>query len=332
MRVLAGHDGGSGCAWYRVVLPLSELGKHGHQVTIGTAGTEAVRSRRGQFDVIVGSMLAGHDPSQLGTWRRLSAHGRLVYEIDDDPFSVETVNWQAYSTFARADVIDSVSHAAEVASLVTVTTEPLARVMRQHNPNVAVLPNCVPGWVCDHQRPRRDRLRVGWAGGASHGRDIQLVTRPVREFLNRNPGWDGHLVGTDYRPAVKHDRVGFTNWVSVMGNPRAFYESLDFDVGLAPLQWTVFASSKSCIKALEYAALGIPVIATDAEPYRDFVVHGVTGFLVKRDHEWLGYLQQLAADAGLRESMGAKAREHARAFTIEQNWWRWERAYSALLH
>jgi hypothetical protein len=70
------------------------------------------------------------------------------------------------------------------------------------------------------------------------------------------------------------------------------------------LQWTVFASSKSYIKALEYAALGIPVIASDAEPYRDFVVHGVTGFLVRRDHEWLSYLRELASDDGLRQSMG----------------------------
>ena len=242
MRILAGHDGGSGCAWYRLQMPLTELGKHGCQVTIGTAGTEAVRSKRGQFDVIVGQMLAAHDQSQLSTWRRLSAHGRLVYEIDDDPFSVETANWQAYSTFARASVIDAVTHSAEVAGLVTVTTEPLARVMRKINPDVAVLPNYVPGWVCDHQRPSRDRLRVGWAGGSSHGRDIRLVTRPLREFLDRNPGWDGLLCGTDFRPAVRHDRVGFTPWVDVMKDPRAYYGSLDFDVGLAPLQWTVFAS------------------------------------------------------------------------------------------
>jgi hypothetical protein len=331
VRILAGHDGSSGCAWYRMIMPLCEMGKHGHDVTIGTAGTRAVKSRRGQFDIITGQMLAAHDQSQLSTWRRLAAHGRLVYEIDDNPFSVEPVNWQAYSTFARADVIDAVTHSAEVASLVTVTTEPLAGVMRKINPNVAVLPNCVPGWVCDLERPRRERPRVGWVGGASHGRDIRLITRPLEQFLNRNPGWDGHLGGTDFRPAIKHERVGFTPWVSVTENPRPFYEAIDFDIGLAPLQWTVFASSKSYVKALEYAARGIPVIATDCEPYREFVLHGVTGFLVRRDHEWLKYMQELASDEGLRESMGAKAREHARAFTIERNWTRWAGAYGGLL-
>jgi glycosyltransferase involved in cell wall biosynthesis len=195
---------------------------------------------------------------------------------------------------------------------------------------VAILPNYVPGWVLDHQRPRRDRPRVGWAGGSSHGRDIQLITRPVQRFLDRHPGWDATLAGMDFRPAFKHDRVGFTPWVHVLDSPRPFYESVDFDIGLAPLQWTVFASSKSYIKALEYAALGIPVIATDAEPYREFVVHGVTGFLVRRDHEWLKYMSELAADDELRAKMGEAARDMARQHLIEDRWRDWADAYTAL--
>jgi len=91
-----------------------------------------------------------------------------------------------------------------------------------------------------------------------------------------------------------------------------------------------FVSHNSHIKALEYAARGITVIAFDAEPYSGFVVHGVTGFLVRRDHEWLRYLEELASDEGLRRSMGAKAKEVARAWTIEQGWTRWRDAYEAL--
>ena len=51
---------------------------------------------------------------------------------------------------------------------------------------------------------------------------------------------------------------------------------------------------------------------------------------MKRDHEWLKYMSELASDDGLREAMGAKAREHARQFTIEQNYRLWEQAYEGL--
>jgi glycosyltransferase involved in cell wall biosynthesis len=67
------------------------------------------------------------------------------------------------------------------------------------------------------------------------------------------------------------------------------------------------------------------------EPYRQFVLHGTTGFLVKRDHEWLKYLSELAADDGLREEMGAKAREHARSWAIDDGWKLWEQAYEGLV-
>jgi glycosyltransferase involved in cell wall biosynthesis len=335
MKIFAGHDG-SGCAWYRIILPLAEFGKHGHEVTLADASqhgpvhTATIRQAAGH-DLVVAQRWDRHEG--MGAWRRMAATSRLVYEVDDDVWSIEPVNWASYSRYSRDDVRDAVTHGAQVADLVTVTTEPLAEVMREHtgHQNVRVLPNYVPGWVCDLDRPVRDRPAVGWMGGASHGRDIGVIAQPVRRFLNRHPGWDMHLMGVDYRPTIRHDRAVFSPWLHVTGDPHGFYGSIDFDIGLAPLYPAAFARSKSHIKALEYAALGIPVIASDSEPYRDFVLHGVTGFLVKRDHEWLGYMSELANDEGLRTAMGAKAREMARGWTIDQGYQLWEKAYEGLL-
>jgi len=92
----------------------------------------------------------------------------------------------------------------------------------------------------------------------------------------------------------------------------------------------VFARAKSAVKALEYAALGIPVIASDVGPYREFVLDGVTGYLVRRDHEWERRLRDLANDDAMRIEMGAKAREHARDWTIQANWRHWEQAMRTL--
>jgi glycosyltransferase involved in cell wall biosynthesis len=292
-------------------------------------GSDVLASDAASWPLIVGQRVDKH--AALPSWRRFRARSRLVYEIDDDIFSIERVNWQAYGIYSRRDTQDAVAHCAETADLVTVTTGPLAEVMRQYNGNVVVLPNHVPGWVCEHERPRRDRPRVGWGGGASHGADVGLVASDLRRFLDRFPGWDVHLMGTDYRPTIRHEHTAFTPWINIGEDPAGFYGAIDFDIGLAPLVPSVFSASKSAVKALEYAALGIPVIASDCPAYRDFVVHGVTGFLVKYDHEWLKYLGELAADEGLRESMGAKAREAAREFVIEDGWKLWESAYKELL-
>lgn len=322
------HDN-SGCGYYRITVPLGELARHGHDVHL-VEGKDVRPEDAAKWPLVVGQRVDKHDA--LPAWRRLRATSRLVYEIDDDVFSVDPVNWMAYSVYSRRDVLDAVAHAAQVADLVTVTTEPLAEVMREHNPNVAVLPNCIPGWVCDLPRDADRPLAVGWGGGASHARDIQVVAQPVRRFLGRHPDWEMRVMGTDYRPTIRHDRARYVPWADIRDDDEAFYRTVDWDIGLAPLSpGGVFNRSKSHIKALEYAARGIPVLASDCEPYRDFVIDGVTGFLIRYDHDWLKRLDELASDEAMRAAMGAAARAHARKFTIENCWQAWERAYEGVL-
>jgi glycosyltransferase involved in cell wall biosynthesis len=323
VRIYAFHDE-SGCGWYRIRLPLGQLAERGHEVRM-LLGRDVQPTDTTGYPLIVGQRMDKH--AALPAWRRMRAHSRLVYEIDDDVFSVEKVNWMAYGTYGRQDAQDAVAHAAAVADLVTVTTEPLAEVMRRHNPNVAVLPNHIPDALLEHQRPRRDKVVVGWAGGASHALDMHLVSGALRRFLDRNKHAEMHLIGTDYRPTV--GRAGrYTEWDS---DPWGYYRGIDFDIGLAPLADSVFARSKSHIKALEYAALGIPVIASDVEPYRGIVLDGVTGYLVRHEHEWGKRLYELAGDEAMREEMSHKAREHAAQWAISRGVALWEKAYEGIL-
>ena len=338
MKVFAGHDGGSGCAFYRVIVPLTELGRHdGFDVTFADAGDDGhppmitLDMLRG-FDAVIAQRWNKHDG--LGIWRRAAQWAKTVYETDDDLFNITAENWNAYHLYNRPDIQDAVTHAAETADLVTVTTEPLAQVMREiaGHDRVAVLPNAIPPWVTRIPRHRRARPRVGWQGGASHGIDIGQVASPVRRFLKRFGNWDLQLNGTDYRDTFKApaDRVYFVPWVPVSKNPDKYYASIDFDIGLAPLWPTKFALAKSGIKAIEYGARGIPTIASDIEPYRGVIEHGVNGFLVRRDHEWLKYLSELAGDDALREKMGAAALEMAGRHLITEHWTAWRDAYTSM--
>lgn len=314
----------SGCGYYRVTLPLDQLKANGWKITYqaGAPPPEAEQAK-----IVVGQRLDRSDV--LGLWRRMALKHRLVYELDDDIFHIDAINWLAYRVYHQPDVQDAVAHCAEVADMVTVSTEPLAEVMRQFSSNVVVLPNFVPEYLLTMERPRPDRLTVGWTGGASHGYDVRVCAPAVRAFLD----WDCksaqlHIQGTDFRGTFGHLNARHTDWAP---RPQDYYKLLDFDIGLAPLADTTFNRSKSYIKALEYAALGIPVIATDLDPYNTFIIDGVTGFLVRKEKEWRDRLRLLAADTDFRETMGVKAREHAAAFTIEGNWHRWAEAYQSVL-
>ncbi len=334
MRILALHDGGSGCSWYRIFTPLEELAKQtGWSIRFlaVTNNIPITLSSMEGYDVIVGQRFTSH--RGLETWRRArTPFSRLVYETDDDVFSVSPENWAAFHLYGRGDVQDAVIHAAEVSDLITVTTPYLAGVMHEHtkNSSIAVLPNSIPDWVLQIQPHHRDRPCVGWQGGASHGMDVGLVAGPVRRFLKRFPDWDFQLNGTDYRPTIKHDRAQFSSWIPIAEDPAGYFSSIDFDIGLAPLVNSEFSRSKSDIKVLEYAALGIPSIASDSVVYRNFIEHGVNGFLVHEEYEWLKYMSILANDSALREKMGAAAKEAARKRTIENTWSLWKQEYEGL--
>ena len=334
---MGAHDG-MGCGYYRMILPLQQMARHGHHVELFQQGKDLIQhslGRADEFDVIVGQRFVSY--KGLPSWRKARRPGnRLVYENDDDLFNVTMENWQAYQTFQKADVREAIRAYCECSDLLTVTTPYLAEVWADSTPGdirISVLPNFIPEWVLGDERERTERPRIGWAGAANHGLDIHEASKAVRRFLRRMPGWDMYIGGTDYRPsfnARNWDQMIYGGWTQVNDDAQGFYRSYNFDIGIVPVRDTVFARSKSYVKALEYNARGIPVIASDIEPYRAYIREGENGFLVKHEHEWLSRLMELANDEKLREDMSSRSKEIAAEYTIEGNWKLWENAYESL--
>jgi glycosyltransferase involved in cell wall biosynthesis len=321
--------GADGCGYHRCYQPLAELRRRGHNVMLpepGMVWLPDAELNAGQIDVFAGQLLTG--PRGMELWEAWQGKTALVYDIDDDVFNSDHEG----SLWHRLpECRDIAAYLLSISDLVTVSTEYLVDVVRPYNQNVAVLPNCVHEDLLKLERPHRDRVTVGWAGGTSHLRDFKYIAPMLSRFLNRHPGVDFHFVGADYSPLLKvpDGRTRHTMWTA---NVWDYYPSVDFDVGIAPLDPAAkFSAGKSHLKAMEYGALGIPVVASDAEPYRWYVQHGVTGFLVKYDHEWERYLRQLASDAGMRAEMGAAGKTLAAEWTIQKRYTAWEQAFEGVM-
>jgi glycosyltransferase involved in cell wall biosynthesis len=314
-----GFEDGHACGYYRIRQPFEQMRLHGHTADYGIGWNEQAR----EYPIIVGQRVGRNEA--LPIWRRLRAGHKLVYETDDDLNSIDPTNFAAY--MAHGDVEQDAAWAAIAAAhLVTVTSEPLAEVIRQRHDNVAVVPNHIDAAALDIKRPQRDRVTVGWAGGDSHLRDLLLVAGHLRRFLERNPSVNLHTIGTDFRRPCKLPGT-HTGWFPVIID---YYRALDFDVGLAPLAPTTFNMAKSPIKVMEYGALGIPCIASDWGPYHDYIVDGVTGYLVRHEHEWGKRLYELVSDQAMREEMGAAAKAQAARYAIQDGYRKWEAVYRSL--
>ena len=260
-------------------------------------------------------------PHMARLWEALAARTARVYETDDDLLRTHPSQGLHLTESQRHHV----GYLTATADLVTVSTPFLAEVASALNANVAVLPNMVHERVLEMSRPRRERVTVGWSGGSTHLMDVASAAEPLRDVLAAHPEADMHWIGCDFSPLANRE-CRFTPWHKDVFR---FYAAVDFDIGIAPLADHVFNYSKSHLRALDMAALGVPVVAQDLPPYREFVVDGVTGYLVRSHEQWRARLTELVCDEAARREMGAKAREHAAAFTIQRNWQLWEAAYEA---
>ncbi|MEV8610098.1 hypothetical protein AB0383_19600 [Amycolatopsis sp. NPDC051373] len=322
----------SGCGYYRCLLPGSELAKRGHDV-MADGRVVPDEAKNGECDVIVGQRVCTEGASH--TWQKLARTARgtkLVFETDDDLLSVDPSNKAAHRFYDEDMRRRYVANMA-VADLVTTTTEALAERCAEINPNVVVLPNQVPAWLLEHERPvANDLVTIGWRGGASHARDFGELARPLRQFLQHPDFRDRaelHCMGADYTPRVasNHGRTRWTGWHEAVGD---FLRAVDFDLAVIPLRPSPFNDCKSDLALLEMSALGIPAVVSGyhGSPYRvlkgyaDPVAH-----LASRASDWTDHLRYLVDNDEAREQLGKQAREWAAGRTIEGNAWRWEEAY-----
>jgi glycosyltransferase involved in cell wall biosynthesis len=248
----------------------------------------------------------------------------VVVELDDDIERVDPLN-QANSAVSPnprinlgprdVDGLFPAQHwghlhtACRLADWLTVSTPPL---VRYGNPGrVSVIRNQVPPSVLTlpHAGPGAGRpLRVGWSGTvATHPLDLQVtrggvgraVDAAAAEFVvvGDGVGVQG-LLGLSAPPTV-------TGWVDIQNFPEAVTNSID--VGIVPLADTAFNRAKSYLKGLEFAALGIPFVASPLPEYERLAALGI-GVLARRPRDWAREVGRLLSDVEYREGMAARGR------------------------
>lgn len=321
----------AGCAWYRLVLPLGALRQQGHDAAWG----RKLEEEHWEADVVIAQRTCL--PGPTGHLQRMSKHkGKrplLVMELDDDLLHIDKGNKTAEGFYGNAEIKTNLVANMRAVDLITVSTEPLAEQVRKYNPNVVVLPNCIPrGLLAWQPGCFTDRFTVGWQGSATHDRDWQPAADPVRRWFNQAKtaglGVEMHTIGptpASFPQIYPHRTSG---WRESMDD---YYRLMDWHVALAPLAPSVFNDSKSDIRVLEAAALGFPVVASAVTAYQDQVLHSETGFLVYRPTEWGKYLRILAADPELRLGMSQAARDHAASRVVEDSAHLWVQTYQQQL-
>ena len=250
---------------------------------------------------------------------------RLIYETDDDLFHLPEDHPEAES---YGNSIETAKLIAQNADAITVSTEPLRRELSRFAKPVFVIPNWLDErlWQGESRsQPSRtgNSVRALYAGSVSHLPDLALLEEPVRR-LQREFDFELNIVGITnqdgpdpwFRSIPVHWRssrsyLHFVAWLKSAGA---------WDFGLAPLLAGPFSGSKSAIKVYEYAALGLPVLASSVQPYESVVCENETGLLVRNTVEdWYAALRRLCESPQLLERLSVNAQSKVLSYTLKAN-------------
>lgn len=266
----------------RVDYPMSALASLPTvQAKWGAGTVEVPKSTKPGVFVLHRQFLNGASPTDAA--ESMASRGWvLVSDIDDDPH-----HWPEY--------VASDFRAFRGVHAVTVSTEPLAELIRQWNPNVGVFPNAAPRLpeIPSSTPKGRERMRIFFGA------------------LNREADW-GEVSGTimglaalypdRMEWAVVHDQAFFDALPA--GTVKTFHPTLphasymkvmaDCDLALLPLSDTPFNRLKSDLKLVECASAGAVPICSRLV-YGDDPAHGEFAVFADTPEEWRQALLGLIA-------------------------------------
>lgn len=183
----------------------------------------------------------------------------------------------------------------------------LADYFKQFCPNTVIISTCV-----DHNRyaaiPRipspAGRVRVGWIGTATNRGHVELLQKPI-EALARRVDFEFISVGLSEPLAWNIPHIRNLSWS--LAHELEYFGN--FDIGVMPLEDSIFTRGKCAFKLIQYLAAGLPVVASPVGANCEVVEHGVHGFLADTDKEWEQSLERLILDADLRKRMGEAGKQ-----------------------
>jgi glycosyltransferase involved in cell wall biosynthesis len=321
-RSHTGTDEWGGSGWARVGQYIPHLRSQGHEVVCGTLWKKGsyltVEDGDGYEaapDLIILQRLM-HGPVIEAIQTGKAAGQVIVNDVDDWYWGLDTRNEAFLASHPKYSDENTNNYKRNIAhsDFVTVSTPYLADRLRQFvKCPIFVHPNYIDvGSFTKVEQVSDECPLFGWAGSTSHrSGDLELMSGILAPLV-RNGTIRMHHSGNLLSSPTFASKVGLEE-DEVTTSPRVMardYPSLlTFEAGIVPLRNTPFNWAKSDIKGLEYAAAGIPFIASSSPAYlklkEDF---GGAMFTAAAPKDWIKYIKKLT-DKQLRIDMALQMEE-----------------------
>lgn len=329
----------AGCAYYRCLLPMSVSG---HQARMGMPAWDPLQGwgiketeNTGVFGfstVVLKLIMDRWAPKQIELAKNLGQ--TIIIDIDDYHDALTPANKAYAQTDPENNKLSNREHYAktiDMADILVVSTPFLYDIYSQKHPNVHMVRNGVNMRMFDRRKHTSGKPVIGWAGAVSYrNNDLEQLREWLPEFLDQYD-LQFHHAGHDPEAPSFADITGIdpsrvtTSPLTDIGN---YPSGLKFDIGIVPLNDIPFNHAKSNIKGLEYAAAGIPFVASDLPEYRVLHETGV-GQIATNPDTWVQHLNELINYKTRRQTAARNWDTVSREWAIEARADEWQAVFNA---
>jgi len=242
--------------------------------------------------------------------RRLYKMGvPVVYDYDDAIFLPQR---EGRWLLGKLEDTNSVKEIMAISSLVIAGNDFLAAYARRYNQNVTVLPTAVDTGRFRLRNPSKqaNHCTIGWIGSHTTIKYLHSL-KGIFERLAKSQSFELKVVGASFSLSVNGLHVR-QQWWSL---DREVQDFQSCDIGVYPLWDDEWSKGKCGFKAIQYMAVGVPVIASEVGVNREIIQDGVNGFLAASKQEWCDKLALLLKNPDLRREIGLAGRK-----TVEERY------------
>jgi glycosyltransferase involved in cell wall biosynthesis len=294
----------SGSSWYRIIQPAG-LCTEIYEESKWAFPTKLPIGYLQSSDILI--IQRQFDPIAVNTVKGLTELSKIIIsEIDDNLWSIPT-NTPIISKFWTKENIRGFEKILGMSKAVTVSTPRLAKLVKEFNDRVYVIPNLV---VMEPNYIKKDygKIRIGWAGSDSHlmdfTEDIQQALLDIKDKYKEKV--DIFMFGASPEKLFTH--VSFYPFT----DPHIYMtklQELGIDIGLVPNRPNLFNECRSNIKFLEYSSVKAVTVADNIESYRTSINNGENGILIKKSNRngWFKAIQDLIENEQDRRRMADNA-------------------------
>jgi glycosyltransferase involved in cell wall biosynthesis len=299
-----GHPVMGGAGWarlgqYKDLLPyVSDIG-----ILVHKDGLFGVKDWEGEMhfdhDVVVMQRAMFEDiPEKI---KLAQANGQIIVnDLDDWYWGLSTTNGAFAASHPKLNPGENTNHYKRVlaaSDYVTVSTPYLAeRISSWVRCPITIIPNFVDvSKFTPRVQSDTDVPIVGWVGSTGHrSGDLEVLAGLLFPLVQSGKIQLHHSGDVESHPKFADSVKVPSDLVSTlpMASPQNYPSLFQFDIGLVPLSDKPFNQAKSAIKGLEYAAAGVPFIASSTDEYRSLHESGI-GFIAKKPKSWIGLIEKL---------------------------------------